>query len=176
MQAETTNVQDDVILPTDNMQQEIPGDVVPPSSDPDSSEKQDAGYPVRECNLDSVLKELRDYMNIINTEEESKELTESVLTALAVYEDFKVPQLIRVKVREANEALIRNRILGVNVDAIVQQVSRAYSTVTPVSESDGIAFSGLASYLIQIMDSDLKLGPTKIKNLLFLSMFVGNKK
>lgn len=131
---------------------------------------------VREVNLDSVMKELTDYMNLISTEQEDAELRESVLTALAVYDDYQVPRLMRTKVKEAAEALVRNRILGVNVDAIVQQVTKAYSSVTPVSETDAAAFSGLSNYILQILDAELKLGPTKIKNILFLSMFVGLKK
>lgn len=167
-----TQVTEEVVeLPQENVVQsdpqvqaveEVSGDELPPG--------------VREVNLDSVTKELRDYMNLIATEAENAELVETVLTVLAVYDDYQVSKLMRTKVKEAAEALVRNRILGVNVDAIVQQVTRAYSTVTPVSETDAAAFSGLANYIIQVLDSELKLGPTKIKNILFLSMFVGLKK
>lgn len=176
MTTENAEVQEMSTIPIAELQAETIVDETPVETEVQDPAAEGSTPNVRECNLDSVMKELRDYMNIVNTEEESQELTESVLTALAVYDDFQVPQLIRTKVKEANEALIRNRILGVNVDAIVQQVSRAYSTITPISESDTAAFSSLANYLIQVMDGELKLGPTKIKNLLFLSMFVGNKK
>lgn len=176
MTTENAEIQEMSTIPIAELQAETIMDETPVETEVQDPVAEGNTPNVRECNLDSVMKELRDYMNIVNTEEESQELTESVLTALAVYDDFQVPQLIRTKVKEANEALIRNRILGVNVDAIVQQVSRAYSTITPISESDTAAFSSLANYLIQVMDGELKLGPTKIKNLLFLSMFVGNKK
>lgn len=167
----TQVTEDSVDLPQDSIVQPDPQDQVVKENFEDKLPPN-----VKEVNLDSVTKELRDYMNLISTEAESAELKEEVLTVLAVYDDYQVSRLMRTKVKEAAEALVRNRILGVNVDAIVQQVTRAYSTVTPVSETDAAAFSGLANYIIQVLDSDLKLGPTKIKNILFLSMFVGLKK
>lgn len=167
----TQVTEDSVDLPQDSIVQPDPQDQVVKENVEDELPPN-----VKEVNLDSVTKELRDYMNLISTEAESAELKEEVLTVLAVYDDYQVSRLMRTKVKEAAEALVRNRILGVNVDAIVQQVTRAYSTVTPVSETDAAAFSGLANYIIQVLDSDLKLGPTKIKNILFLSMFVGLKK